>query len=47
MTDIVNAATKHKAEEEGGEDESEICIAVRRSLNSSQKQTIITNYSSR
>jgi hypothetical protein len=30
-------------EEEGGEDESEIHTAMRNSLNSSQKQAIITN----
>jgi hypothetical protein len=36
MIDIVNAAAKWKGEEEG-EKESEICTAVRRSLNSSQK----------
>jgi hypothetical protein len=37
MTDMdtVNAAVKQKGEE-GGEDESEICTAVRRSPNSSQ-----------
>jgi hypothetical protein len=33
---------KQKGEEEGGENESEIHTAVR-SLNSSQKQVIITN----
>jgi hypothetical protein len=48
MTDrhyhTVNAIMKQKGQEKGGEDESEICIAVRRSLNSLQKQVIITNY---
>jgi hypothetical protein len=34
---------KQKGEEEGGKDDSEICTAMRRSLNSSQKQVIITN----
>jgi hypothetical protein len=29
VTDIVNAATKQKGEEEGRVDESEICIAMR------------------
>jgi hypothetical protein len=43
MTDIVSAAAKQNGEEEGGEDESEICAAMRTSLNSSQKQAIITN----
>jgi hypothetical protein len=41
-TDIVYAA-KQKCEEEGGEDKSEICTAVR-SLNSSQIQVNITSY---
>jgi hypothetical protein len=41
--DIVNAATKWKGEEKSGEDESEIHTALRRSLNSSQKQANITN----
>jgi hypothetical protein len=40
MTDTVNAAVKQK----GGEDESEIRTAVRKSLNSSQDQKNITNY---
>jgi hypothetical protein len=46
MTDrhTVNATTKQKREEEGGEDKSEINTAVRRSLNSSLKQAIVTNY---
>jgi hypothetical protein len=35
---------KQKGEEVGGEDESEIYTAVRRSLHSSQKQAIVTNY---
>jgi hypothetical protein len=34
-TDTINAAAKQKAEEEVGEDESEIHNDVRRSLNSS------------
>jgi hypothetical protein len=39
----VNAATKQKGEEEGGEDESEIHTAMRRSLNSSKnKQSLQT-----
>jgi hypothetical protein len=42
MTDIANAAENQKGEEEGRENESEICTPVR-SLNSSQKQAIITN----
>jgi hypothetical protein len=37
ITVIVNAAAKQKGEEEGGEDESEICTAVRMSLNILQK----------
>lgn len=46
QTDIVNAAMKQKGEEDGGEDNSEICTAVR-SQNNSQKQVIITNYFSK
>jgi hypothetical protein len=38
---------KQKGEEEDGEDESEICAAVRRSLHSSQKEVTITNYFSK
>jgi hypothetical protein len=34
QTDIVDAAMKQKGEEEGGENKSEICTAMRRSLNS-------------
>jgi hypothetical protein len=45
MTDIVNAAAKQTGEEDGGEDKSEICTAMRRSLNSSQKQVTNTSYS--
>jgi hypothetical protein len=40
---IINAAMKQN----GGEDESEIHTAVRKSVNSSQKQAIITNYFSK
>jgi hypothetical protein len=49
MTDmeLVNAATKQKGEEESRENESEIHTAMWRSLNSSQKQAIITNYFSK
>jgi hypothetical protein len=47
MTDIVNAAMKRKGEDEGRENLSEIHTAMRRSLNSSQKQVIITNYFSK
>jgi hypothetical protein len=43
QTDIVNAATKQKREEEGGKDESEIHTAMRTGVNSSQKQVIITD----
>jgi hypothetical protein len=46
-TDIANAAENQKCEEKGGEDEREICTAVMRSLNSSQKQAIIMNYFSK
>jgi hypothetical protein len=38
---------KQKREEEGGEDDSEIHTAMRRSVHSSQKQAIITNYFSK
>jgi hypothetical protein len=47
QTDTVNATVKQKGEEEGGEDESKIHTPVRRSLNSWQKQVIITNYFSK
>jgi hypothetical protein len=43
MTDTVNAAVKQTGEE-GGEDETAINTARRRSLISSQKQAIIINY---
>jgi hypothetical protein len=46
QTDTVNAPVKQKGEQEYGEDESEICTAIR-SLNSWQKQAIITNYFSK
>jgi hypothetical protein len=42
QTNTVNTAAKQKREEDG-ENQSEIHIAVRRSLNISQKQEIITN----
>jgi hypothetical protein len=43
MIYMINAAAKQTGEEEGGgEDENEIHIAVRKSLNSSQKQVTIT-----
>jgi hypothetical protein len=45
-TDTVNATVKQKCEEEVGEDENEICTAMR-SLNSSQKQATIKNYFSK
>jgi hypothetical protein len=38
QTDIVNAAVKQELEEEGGEDESKTCTAVRSSLNISQNK---------
>lgn len=38
MTDTNNATMKEKCKEEGGEDESEIYTAMRRSVNSSQKK---------
>jgi uncharacterized protein YlxW (UPF0749 family) len=44
QTDIFNAAVKQKREEEGEDDESEIRAAVRRSLNSTQKQVTDLNY---
>jgi hypothetical protein len=44
QTDIVNAAAKQKGQEMGGENDSEIHTVIRRSLNSSQKQAIMTNY---
>jgi hypothetical protein len=47
QTDIVNAATKQKGKEEGGEDKSEIRTAMKRSLNSSQKQAVITKHFSK
>jgi hypothetical protein len=37
QTDTVNAATKQKGKEEGGEGKSEIRTAMKRGLNSSQK----------
>jgi hypothetical protein len=42
-TNAVNAAVKQKGEEGGGEDAGEIHTVAWRSLNSSQKQVIITN----
>jgi hypothetical protein len=45
QTDIVNVAAKLNKEENDGVDESGICTAKKRRLNSSQKQAIITNYS--
>jgi hypothetical protein len=47
QTDIANAAAKQRGEEEGGENESEICTAVRRNQNSSQKQVTTSNYFSK
>jgi hypothetical protein len=47
LTYIVNAVMKQKGEEKGGENQSEISTAMWRSLNSSQKQVIITNYFSK
>jgi len=44
MTYRVNAATKQK-HDKGGEDESEIQTAMRRSVNSSWKQVAITKFS--
>jgi hypothetical protein len=44
QTNIVTAATKQKGEEEGG---GETHTAVRRNLNSSQKQAIIANHFSK
>jgi hypothetical protein len=42
-----NAAAKQKGEEQGREDHSKTCTAMRRSINSSQKQAIMTNYFSK
>jgi hypothetical protein len=47
QTDTVNAAMKQNGRRRGGEDESEIHTAVRRSLNSSQKQITIADYFSK
>jgi hypothetical protein len=47
MTDIVNAAMKQNGEEEGGKNENKIQTAIRRSLNSLQKQVITAKYFSK
>jgi hypothetical protein len=47
MTYTNNATMKEKCKEEGGEDESEIYTAMRRSVNNSQKKVAITNYFSK